>query len=117
MVPTQLRLFIIGLPGVGKTTASRFLAEYLRRNLPGTKIGRFDDYELLIAKANDSGERRVSLNRQGQFTIEENDRDHVLREVLQTLGSQAAASKAEISLLEFSRRDYVKSFQMLQAKD
>jgi len=117
MAAPQFRLFIIGLPGVGKTTASRFLAEYLRRNLPATKIAKFDDYELLITKPRDSGEHRISLNGQGQFTIEEKDRDQVLSEVLQSLRSQAAASKAEICLLEFSRFNYVKAIQTFDVKD
>jgi adenylate kinase family enzyme len=112
----QFRLFIIGLPGVGKTTVSRFLYEYLRRNLAGVKVQRFDDYGLLIAKARNPNEPRVSTNERGQFTINENDRDQVLTEVLESLGSQASPSKAQVCLLEFSRRNYVKSLEVLQVK-
>ena len=109
----QFRLFILGLPAVGKSTARRYISEYLSEALPRNRIASFDDYTVLIEMMQNPEEKRFMANPKGQFRINEDKRQEVMNDALTRLRSAVDASAADICVVEFSRCEYVDAVSAL----
>jgi hypothetical protein len=101
-------LLFVGLPGSGKTTARRYAREYLQEIFPLKKLGDYEDYSRLIAMAKNNPQSRVILNDDGTFAIEESERTSVLEELEAAIFVDVEREKADIALVELSRKTYSK---------
>jgi len=103
----MIPVLFIGLPGSGKTTARHFVYQFLEEKLPGKKIAQYDDYNRLVRLARDQSEKRVILNESyGTFSIEDTERDGLLRELESAILKSAKEDDADVALIELSREDY-----------
>ncbi len=103
----MIPILFIGLPGSGKTTARHFIYQYLEEKLPGKKIAEYDDYNRLVSLARDQSEKRVILSENdGTFSIEDAERDGLLRELESAILDSAKEDGPDVALIELSREDY-----------
>ncbi len=112
-----IKLFILGLPGSGKSTTYRYIDSYIKKQYKGRAVIRTKDYTFLSRKceADAEGRRFRRLHPNGfdilDFTV--------LDEVLDELAVDAknlieVAQESDIIVIEFSRNDYHKSFRQFE---
>ena len=108
------KLFVLGLPGSGKSTAARYI-EMLARDynwLPR----RFNDYDILFEMyLADIEGKRFSRTKYGGFDVHEHIAfDEALikfeREVLQR--EKVPNDKKELIIIEFARNDYCRALDL-----
>ncbi len=106
-----VKLFILGLPGSGKSAASRHIIDFAEKN--NWEIKRFRDYKILFIKfLADRERKRFRSTEYGGFDILDYT---VLDEVLEDLNSkieqpkESVDSTKELLVIEFSRNDYCKA--------
>ncbi|MGB8345871.1 MAG: hypothetical protein WCD86_13370 [Ktedonobacteraceae bacterium] len=110
-------IFILGLPGSGKSSASRHIIEFAEKNNWGIK--RFRDYKILFIKfLADRERKRFRSTEYGGFDM----LDHtVLDEVLEELNSRIEQPKEsvdgnkELLVIEFSRNDYCRALSFFSS--
>lgn len=116
-----IKLFILGLPGSGKSTIFRHIDSYIKEQYNGCAISRFEDYTILDSmcndeKDNDEKKRFLRLLHPYGFDILD---FAVLDEALDKLAVNAkkqieVAHESDIIVIEFSRDDYHKSFKQFE---
>ena len=115
-----LKLFILGLPGSGKSEVARNIDSYIRKKrIRGTRkrwfTRRFSDYSILNAMANDINEREYFQPADaGGFDVIDNIAFDLglkrLELVITNYISSKKKKKAEIIIIEFARNDYQRAF-------
>jgi thymidylate kinase len=114
------KVFIIGLPGSGKSALVRYIEPYIRKKrIRGTRkrwfTKRFNDYSILNAMANDVNEKEYFQPAEtgGFDVIDEVAFDIALERlelVITNYISSKKKNKAEIIIIEFARNDYQRAF-------
>jgi hypothetical protein len=106
-----VKLFILGLPGSGKSTVSRYISSYARKKLWSTV--RFNDYEILYQMYREDTQGRFKPTAHGGFDVLDlTVFDLALRELEQRVKPYITTVQLEeIGLIEFSRNDYERAFQ------
>src|SRR5712692_11719012 len=105
-----MNLFILGLPGSGKSTVARFIT--LRAIDKGCQIIRFNDYAILQKMFHDDTEgKQFKPTKHGGFdilnlTVSDTALQRLELEIKEYVSS---AKSNEIILIEFSRNDYRKA--------
>ena len=109
-----VKLFVLGLPGSGKSTVARYISTYAGDM--GWKTMHINDYAILkgmFDKDKDSDHKQFKPADNGGFDI----LDHtVFDTALQRLEQEVnqhllSDEQKEIVLIEFARNDYVRAFQ------
>jgi len=107
-----LKLFILGLPGSGKSSMARYIATYLEdKNWEST---RFSDHVILQRMfLADSEHKQFRPADHGGFDILDLDvRDIALQRLEQAVNQHFSSARQEgIVLIEFARNDYQRAFQ------
>lgn len=114
-VSLRKRLFVLGLPGSGKSTVARYL-EQVAINYKWELI-RFNDYDILyeMFQADPEG-RQFSATQHGGFDVH----DHIAfddalieleRRVLNT-EKAGTEEKNEVIIIEFARNDYFRALEL-----
>jgi adenylate kinase family enzyme len=107
-----VKLFILGLPGSGKSTVSRHITAYVRHK--GWEILHLSDHfilkEMFLA---DSNQKRFKPADHGGFDVlDVIVRDIALQKLEQEVNTRLLSVKQEeIVLIEFARNDYHRAFQ------
>jgi len=106
-----MNLFILGLPGSGKSTVARLITMYAIDK--GCQTIRFNDYAILQKMFHDDTEgKQFKPAEHGGFDILDlTVFDKALQRLeLEIKGYVSSAKSNEIILIEFSRNDYRKAF-------
>lgn len=115
-----VKLFILGLPGSGKSAIARYINSYVRnKRIQGRKkhwfTKRFNDYSILNAMANDENEREYFQPAEsGGFDVIDFIAFDIalkrLEAVITNYISSKKTNKSEIIVIEFARNDYQRAF-------
>jgi hypothetical protein len=115
-----MKLFILGLPGSGKSTIARHVISYVGKQKSDCHIARINDYDILYAmyKADREG-KFLPAGRDGFNVIDRSMFDRALKTVEQdaktaeqtTHNHVQAVFKPLLILIEFARDDYDRAFQ------
>ncbi len=115
-----MKLFILGLPGSGKSTIARHVISYVGKQKSDCHIARINDYDILYAmyKADKEG-KFLPAERDGFNVIDRSMFDRALKTVEQdaktaeqtTYNHVQAVFKPLLILIEFARDDYGQAFQ------
>ena len=119
-VTAQVKLFILGLPGSGKSTMARHIIDYVGKQKSDCHTVRINDYDILYAmyKADTEGKFRPA-GRDGFDVLELPMFDSALKTVEQeanragqvTNNHAQATFKPMLILIEFARDDYSHALQ------
>jgi hypothetical protein len=102
-----VKVFILGLPGSGKSLASRFLMSLLRER--GRSTSRFKDYDILFKMFQQDIERKkfAAAEHNGFDVIDPNVLDIALQELEKKVNSyMKSVLSHELILIEFARDNY-----------
>lgn len=105
------KLFVLGLPGSGKSTVARSILKYIRGQ--NNLAIRFNDYAILQEMFHDDieGKQFKPADEGGFDVLDLTVFDTALERLEQRVKGDAAAKSAEIILIEFSRADYQHAFR------
>lgn len=115
----SIKLFILGRPGSGKTTASRYIIEYLRQHFNNWSIVRYNDYDILQElflreKLFPPKQKRFEAKELGGFDVLDfTVLDEVLRAIEKTVQANSYKKKEELVIIEFARQDYNQAFHLI----
>jgi hypothetical protein len=109
-----VKLFIIGLPGSGKSTAYRSINQYIEGLNQGWHVQRINDYDILRAMCEDDVERKkFRWTKHKGFNVKDfSVLDDALGEARTRIEKHRLSSTNELNVIEFARNDYRKAFQM-----
>lgn len=111
-----VKLFVLGLPGSGKSTVTRYITTYLKNR--DWKSTRFNDHVILHNMfLADTEHKQFKPAEEGgfdvlDFTVIDTALQRLEKEVNQYL---ANAKQEEIILIEFARNDYLRAFKQFSA--
>jgi thymidylate kinase len=111
----EQKVFVLGLPGSGKSTVARYIDMLARDS--GWKTSRFNDYYILLEmfRADQEG-KRFSPTEYGGFDIHKHDAfDEGLKELERVVlkRKEAPDDKNELIIIEFARDDYCRALNLL----
>jgi len=110
----SVKLFILGCPGSGKSTASYYIAGVVWRK--GWAVSRFKDYDILyeMFKADTEGKKfHPTPNHDGFDVIDFSVLDAALEELSRRFEERiSSARKNDIIIIEFARNDYSKALKL-----
>ena len=109
-----VKLFIIGLPGSGKSTAYRSINQYIEGLNQGWHVQRINDYDILRAMCEDDVERKkFRWTKHKGFNVKDfSVLDDALGEARTRIEKHRSSATNELIVIEFARNDYRKAFQM-----
>lgn len=113
-----VKLFLLGMPGSGKSTTFRHIESFVKRKYRHISIVRIKDYSILRTMAEEDTEERNFCNVHPKgFDIKNLA---ILDDVLRQLAKQANALTAteqqtDVVVIEFSRNDYRKAFRQFES--
>lgn len=103
-------VFVIGMPGAGKSTAAKYLASWITKTSQIPTL-RWDDFSIILElfqKEKQTKLQRFSIEDDGNFKI---TCSSVLSEALQILSQKIETEPKKNLIIEFSRLDYDTAFQ------
>lgn len=106
------KLFVLGLPGSGKSTVSRYIVDYIKRYYYGFLAKRICDYDILYEMfLEDSDHKHFYPTEHNGFYVKNPSKyDAALKKLEQEVEKYDVA-KNEIVIIEFARNDYLHAFQ------
>jgi len=106
-----VKLFILGLPGSGKSTVSRYISSYAGNRLRST--AHINDFAILYEMFQEDSQGKFKPAEYGGFDVLDLAVfDTALKKLEQKVKVHiSTAQLEEIILIEFSRNDYEKAFQ------
>jgi dephospho-CoA kinase len=114
----EKKVFVLGLPGSGKSTAARYIQMLARIN--DWRSTRFNDYDILYEMFEDDDGSRFSRTEEHDGFDVHNHRafDDALKEVEKRLLQRKVAShkQSELVIIEFSRNDYNEALKLFEPK-
>ena len=108
----SIKLFILGRPGSGKSTAFRHIKKYLGQQYSDWSITHYNDYDilqemLLRDKLFPPKKKRFEEKELGGFdVIDFSVLDEVLRIIEKAVQANSYEKKEELVIIEFARQDY-----------
>jgi adenylate kinase family enzyme len=116
-----VKVFLLGRPGSGKSTAARSIERQVRRE--GLSAIRINDYRILYdmfqkeKNQSKSGPKQFSCaEHKGFDVIDFSILDTVLREVERKVKKQICFGKNEFILIEFARDDYIEALKKIDSR-
>ena len=110
----SVKLFILGHPGSGKSTAYRHIKELIEQKFKWWSTNRFNDYDILYEMFQFE-QRYLYFLKKKQFSKTDHDGfdvrdftvlDTALKELEKQVRLRCSPSKDEIIIIEFARDDY-----------
>lgn len=120
----SVKLFILGLPGSGKSTVARYVIDHVGRQISDYYTARVNDYDILYAMYKADTEGKFRLAGSDGFDVLDSS---VCDSALKTLEQEAnkaeqiinnhvqAVFKPMLILIEFARDDYKWAFQQFSS--
>lgn len=114
-----VKIFVLGLPGSGKSTVCRRIAEYITV-YPGWSALRINDYHILykMFQEDTKGKYFRSIPEFGGFDVVNPIAFDIALQKLEreVIEHTSNAKSDEIIIIEFARNDYQKAFQQFSKK-
>jgi len=113
----EKKVFVLGLPGSGKSTAARYIQ--LLARMSGWSPTRFNDYDILYEMFEaDDGSRFSSTEHDGFDVHDHTAFDDALREVETRVlqRERILEKKDELIIIEFARNDYGKALKLFNSE-
>ena len=111
-----VKIFILGRPGSGKSTAIRHIEAYLEKDYPGWSVIHFNDYEILqemfrVERLFPTKKPKFSETQHGGFDVVDfSVLDMALKELEKQVRGKCS-TKDELIFIEFARDDYCKALE------
>ena len=108
-----VKMFILGLPGSGKSAIYRHIVKYLMPRYEGWTIARVNDYALLREMFQDDikHEQFRPADHGGFDILDLTVFDTALKVVEERVQSRMSSKENELILIEFARNDYYKALK------
>lgn len=106
------KLFVLGLPGSGKSTIARYIVGYIQRNHPEWIATRFNDYDILHDMfLHHQTQKYFSPTAHKGFRVkDESVYNSALKQLQQAIES-GNYPEDELIVIEFARSDYISAFR------
>lgn len=108
-----IKVFVLGLPGSGKSTVSKHIVNYLRQKHINRVAKHISDYDILLRKRDISGERFYSKGEfkdKGFIVKDSSVYDEALKEAESTVSMFPIT--VEFAVVEFVRKSYEDAFNL-----
>lgn len=106
------KLFILGLPGSGKSTVSRYIVDYVKRYYHGFFATRICDYDTLYEMfEGDIANKHFYPTEYNGFYVKNPSKYDAALKILEKQIENNEFAENEIVLIEFARSDYLRAFQ------
>ena len=114
-----VKVFVLGRPGSGKSTAFRYIKKYVEERYPDWSAVRFQDYEILQDMFRfdrlfepDPNRRKFEATDHGGFNVRDfSVVDIALEELEKQVRHRYSPTSDEIIVIEFARDDYGKALE------
>src|ERR1700693_2531710 len=107
------KLFVLGLPGSGKSTVSRYIVDYLRKYYDGFIATRISDYDILYDMfLEDSDHKHFYPTEHNGFYVKNPSKYDAALKKLEREVENHNIAKNEFVIIEFARNDYLRAFQI-----
>lgn len=111
------KLFMLGLPGSGKSTVARYIIDYVKRYHDGYSAVRHSDYDILFDMfKRDTAQKNFFPTKQhsGFYVKNPTMYDNALRQLEQDIESREYADNVLV-LVEFARSNYISALDNFNA--
>jgi thymidylate kinase len=111
-----VKMFILGLPGSGKSTVSRYISDYIKKQGKDWPTRRINDYDVLykMFKADTEG-KFAPTSHEGFDVFDLSVFDTALREMEKEAQHLISTMKSTaLIIMEFARNDYLQSFKQFK---
>lgn len=109
------KLFVLGLPGSGKSTVSRAIVRYVKQTYQNWFVERFCDYGFLYNMFKRDIKRKDFYSvKYGGFYVTNPTKYDIALLQLETDSHQCKHGKYGLQIIEFSRGDYLKALNLFQ---
>lgn len=118
----SIKLFILGRPGSGKSTAYRHIKEFIKDRYIGWTTSRFSDYDILYAMfkleklgLNGNKQKQFSAREYDGFDVKEFKVLDISLKQLEKRVRENVSDKEELIIIEFARQDYCKALSLFSS--
>jgi adenylate kinase family enzyme len=110
----SVKLFVLGLPGSGKSTISRYIVSYVQDKHNDRSIQRFNDYDILLEMFQaDKDHKHFKPKQYNGFKVKDLlVYDKALEKIEQDASTIIKANNTDLVLIEFARDDYTYAFDL-----
>ena len=110
----SVKLFILGLPGSGKSTISRYIVSYVQDKHNDRSIQRYSDYDILLEMfREDIYHKHFKPTHYNGFKVKDPlVYDKALEKIEQDASTIFKANNTDLVLIEFARDDYIYAFDL-----
>lgn len=109
------KLFVLGLPGSGKSTISRAIARFVKQTYKNWFVERFCDYDILYNMfRGDTRRKDFYPVKYGGFYVTNPTKYDIALARLETAGHSCKQGRYGLQIIEFARGDYLKAFNLFQ---
>lgn len=109
------KLFILGLPGSGKSTVSREIIRYVNQTYKNWFVERFCDYDILYNMfKRDTRQKDFYPVKYGGFYVTNPTKYDIALSQLETDSYSCKHCKYGLQIIEFARGDYLKALNLFQ---
>src|SRR5258708_35513962 len=107
------KIFILGLPGSGKSTISRYILKYMQRYHDEYSITRICDYDILYQMFKDDPDHKSFYPTQHDGFYVKDPAMYVLalKKLEEIVVNDSDYAKKDLVIIEFARTDYTKAFK------
>jgi len=108
-------LFVLGLPGSGKSTVSRAIARYVKQTYKNWSVERFCDYDILYKMFRGETRRKDFYPvKYGGFYVTNPTKYDIALSQLEKASHSCKQGKYGLQIIEFARGDYLKALDLFQ---
>lgn len=105
------KLFILGLPGSGKSTIARYIVDYIERNYPAWSATSLCDYDILYAMfQSDQAQKLFSPREHKGFYVKNTIVYNLALKQLERSIEHTEYPENTLLIIEFARSNYVHAF-------
>jgi thymidylate kinase len=108
------KLFVLGHPGSGKSTVSRYIVDYVSSQRNGWTANRFNDYDIMLEMflSEEHKHRFHPTKKHLGFNVHDPlVYDEALKKLENIVQTPFSSSPNELIVIEFDRNDYKKALQ------
>lgn len=110
----KVKIFVLGRPGSGKTTASRRMVRHIEQQNQGWSVTVFNDFEILYKMYQaDTEHKKFRPASYGGFDVlDPIVLDRALRELERKVQGRLSLALQECIVIEFARDDYARALRL-----